>query len=142
MSIFQELETFYKQSVPNDFNKYKLNKSSYLYDFLPEDLKTYFSKYSLFYLGKFKFEIKNTMLNCHKMGRYIEIASCYYGVGMYATWNYYVDKKVYGKRIDDEFTNVTYKTFTELVTDFYNNLKKYDIKNGSISAYQSFLPLS
>jgi hypothetical protein len=85
---------------------------------------------------------------CNIYGPYIEIAKAYYGNGLYATWNYYCDKRFLGKRIDDapQKTNTSsqniYASFTDMLQHFYNNIHKYDIKNGKIVANYHILPLT
>jgi hypothetical protein len=149
MTIFNYIEEYYRLYISTDFQHYKVANNNYniLHSILPNDYMSIISKYNQFKLGTFLFGIFEKS-NCRIYGPYIEIAKSYYGSGLYATWNYYINDGSIGKRIDDSpqrtnnFVANNYNSFTDMLNDFSKNIHKYDIKNGSIRTTVHNLPLN
>jgi len=111
---------------------------------LPYDIEYTFRQYVNFKIGTYNFQLYSYELTCPIYGPFIQIAESYYGNGLYATWNYYLNGNFIGKRLDDEpVTNGgIYISLTDLLSDFAKSINKYDRENGRIDSYYHGLPMS
>lgn len=143
VDVFLAIRQHYTKYIYVDAVRYKDATNDCTYGKLPHDYRACLSICSQFVLGAYTFGIYGR-LNCPRYGEYIVVANAYYGNGLYATWNYYVNRGIYGKRIDDALQPRTpeYATFTDMLLDFIDNIERYDVHKGAIKGEHHALPMT
>lgn len=142
--ILDGIVKYYNDNIPNDFSKFVAATKYKVSPDLPEDYTRVLTRYHQLQLGSYTFGVLCRGM-CRLLGKYITIGSAYCGSGVYATWNYYLERQYYGKRIDDSPLYAHhYKTFTELLAEFLKHLmtKRYEVENGKIVVHAHSLPLA